>query len=271
MLAGWDYLITPESIVPALGGGAKDLEALKALWARSLRDLRGDDSLSTKNRLYGWRPLLVFHDKDEGAALPDDVVAAIRAEGQAAADSVAGTHARQSVINTVSNVYVLAGLADDARALLLAEIGKSKTPYYFMGSLASLEEEQGNEAVALEWRRKAYEAAEGPATRIRWWASYVQALTRLAPEDGAVIAGAAMDVFEPGSGMEEIFSGANFRNLERAAGSLGTWRDANAAAPDVLAPFDSALRSACAAQADGSAERANCRSLVDGREPGRSG
>ena len=77
------------------------------------------------------------------------------------------------------------GLTDDARALLTAEIEKSRTPYYFMGSLASLEEREGNDAVALEWRRKAYEAAEGPATRIRWWASYIEALTRLAPGDVA--------------------------------------------------------------------------------------
>jgi hypothetical protein len=262
VLAGWDYLITPESIVPALGGSQEERAELERLWAGRLRELRHDESLSTKNRLYGWRPLLVFHDADGDAPLPDDVVQGIRAEGRAAAASVAGTHARQSVINTIANVYVLAGLSDDARELLTAEIGKSKTPYYFMGSLASLEERQGNDAVALEWRRKAYEAAEGPATRIRWWASYVQALTRLAPQEAAAIAQAAMFVFDPAQGMEDIFSGANFRNLERAAGSLGDWRGERPDDTSVLAEFEAALRQACSAQAAGSTERSNCGTLL---------
>ena len=262
VLAGWDYLITPETIVPARDGSADELDALKSLWAGSLRDLRHADSLSTKNRLYGWRPLLVFNAESGGAALPDEVVAALRAEGQEAAASVAGTHARQSVINTVSNVYVLAGLADDARALLLAEIGKSKTPYYFMGSLASLEEEQGNDAAALEWRRKAYEAAEGPATRIRWWASYVQALTRLAPADADAVVAAAMAVFDPEQGMDDLFSGANYRNLERATGSLRGWDEQHAAGSDPLAAFQAALLAACGRQKEDSSELRNCRALA---------
>lgn len=264
VLAGWDYLITPETIMPAMGGDAAELDALKDLWAQTVRDLRHDASLSTKNQLYGWRPLLVFNAEAADAALPEGVVAALRTEGQGAAAGVAGTHARQSVINTVSNVYGLAGLADDARALLRAEIDRSKTPYYFMGSLASLEEEQGNDAAALEWRRKAYEAAEGPATRIRWWASYVQALTRLAPADSDAVVAAAMAVFDPEQGMDEIFSGANYRNLERATGSLRGWDEAHAAGRDPLAGFEAALLAACGRQAEDSSELRNCRALAGG-------
>ena len=266
MIACWDYLIVPEQIDPALGGDPERLHALKAQWAQRALDLRHSEMLSTRNQLYGWRPWLVFHreaDAAERAPVPEHVLEAIRADGRAAAATVAGTQARQSVINTVSNLYVLAGLTEDARALLTTEIDKSRTPYYFMGSLAALEEQEGNDAVALEWRRKAFEAAQGPATRIRWWASYVQALTRLAPAGEAVIGEAAMEVFDPDSGMNEIFSGANFRNLERASGSLRTWRDEHTAGVDTLAPFRAALRQACDAQSAGSVERTNCSSLLE--------
>mgnify|MGYP001084774456 CR=1 FL=1 len=264
MIACWDYLIMPESIEPALVGAPEALHALKAQWAQRVLDLRHDERLSAKYRLYGWRPWLVFHfegDDDRSRPLPDHVTEAIRADGRAAAATVAGTQARQSVINTVSNVYVMAGMIDDARALLLEEIGKSKTPYYFMGSLASLEEREGNDAVALEWRRKAYEAAEGPATRIRWWASYIEALTRLAPGEPAGIRQAAFEVFDPAAGMADLFVGANYRNLARARASLGDWGEGSDTARIVMDDFDAKIRQACSAEPAQSAARANCAAM----------
>ncbi|MEJ2382838.1 MAG: hypothetical protein P8Y54_00395, partial [Xanthomonadales bacterium] len=140
-------------------------------------------------------------------------------------------------------------------------IEQSRTPYYFMGSLAALEERAGNDAAALEWRRKAYEAAEGPATRIRWWASYIQALTRLAPDNEALIRNAAMAVFEPSAGMTDLFAGANYRNLQRARTSLASWSERGGSARVVLDDFDAEIRRSCSAQPAGSAERDNCAAM----------
>ena len=260
-LAGWDYLILPEQLMPALAGPDENLESLKADWADALLRNRYDERLSVKNRLYAWRPTLVFRSESgtgENRTIPGPLANAIRAEGEVARESVAGTQGRQSVINTISNVYLLAGMTGDARALLAEEIERSDTPYYFMGSLASLEERAGNDAVALEWRRKAYEAAEGPATRIRWWASYVQALTRLAPGDVSTVQAVAVFPFDPANGMNELFSGANYRNLKRATDSLLSWD------PDRsrLAGYAAALESACMAQASGSPDRISCEALL---------
>jgi hypothetical protein len=265
VLAGWDYLIVPEGFMSAVGGDQAAIESLQGKYAAALRENRHNERLSTKNQLYGWRPYLVFHfqgDEDKERPLPADVVEAIRADGKAADESVAGTHERQSVINTVSNVYVLAGLTGDARALLTAEIEKSKTPYYFMGSLASVEEGDGNLAEALEWRRKAYEASQGPATRIRWWASYVQAITRMAPEDTQRVLQASMEIFEESNGMEEFFSGANFRNLSRANTSLQEWNRDHQADPSVLANYNAGLQSLCEQQMPDSTEHEKCLSLL---------
>ena len=113
-----------------------------------------------------------------------------------------------------------------------------------MGSLAYVEEQEGNDAVALEWRRKAYEASEGPATRIRWWASYVQALTRLAPKDEATILTAALHPFDEEHGMDDLFYGANYRNLERAKGSLEEWDEDGSKLDDFHAAFDAACSAA---------------------------
>jgi thiol-disulfide isomerase/thioredoxin len=265
LLTCWDYLMIPEGIIAAVGGEETAIESLQNQWAAALRDNRHNQRLSTKNQLYGWRPYLVFHfqgDEEKARPLPEEVAAAIRADGKAADESVAGTHARQSVINTVSNVYVLAGLADDARALLTAEIEKSKTPYYFMGSLAELEEQEGNLPEALVWRRKAYEATKGPASRIRWWASYVQALTGLAPGGKLQIQQTSMEIFDKSKGMEEFFSGANFRNLGRANTSLQEWNRDNHPEQSALDDYRASLQALCEQQAPDTPEHARCTSLL---------
>jgi thiol-disulfide isomerase/thioredoxin len=265
VIACWDYLIAPEALTPAIGGEDDEIAALQNEWAEALRINRRNERLSTKNQLYGWRPYLVFHfqgDAEKSRPLPEDVIAAIRADGAAADERVTGSHERESVINTVSNVYVLAGLADDARKLLKTEIGLSATPYYFMGSLAELEEREGNLSEALEWRRKGYETSEGPATRIRWWASYVQALTRMAPEDSRQILDTAQYIFDPSSGMGDYFSGANFRNLDRANTSLWQWNRENHGVQSMLDPYTANLQGLCRQQAPGSVEYDKCESLL---------
>jgi thiol-disulfide isomerase/thioredoxin len=265
LLASWDYLIFPEAVIPAVGGDIEVIESLQNRWAAALRENRHNERLSTKNQLYGWRPYLVFHfegDEDKTRPLLEEVVTAIQADVMAADESVAGTHARQSVINTASNIYELAGLNDDARTLLSAEIGKSRTPYYFMGSLAYLEEQEGNLTVALEWRGKAYETSKGPATRIRWWASYVQALTRLAPEDSQRIQQASMEIFDKSKGMEEFFSGANFRNLSRANTSLQEWNQNLHSERSALDDYNTSLQSLCQQQSLDSPELGKCTSLL---------
>jgi len=265
LLASWDYLIFPETIIPAVGGDTEAIESLQNQWAAALRENRHNQRLSTKNQLYGWRPYLVFHfedDEEKVRPLPEDVATAIQADCKAADESVAGTHTRQSVINTASNVYELAGLTDDARTLLAAEIEKSRTPYYFMGSLAYLEEQEGKLTEALEWRRKAYETSQGPATRIRWWASYIEALTRLAPQDSQRIQQTSMEIFDKSKGMEDFFSGANFRNLSRANTSLQEWNRDLHSERSALDEYNAGLQGLCEQQSADSPDLGKCTSLL---------
>ena len=267
LFAAWDYLTGPEQILPALAGDQARLDELKPLWADTMRQQRTDERLTIKNRLYGWRPWLVFHfegDPEKSRPLPEDVVEAIRADGAAATASVAGTHARQSVINALSNVYMLAGMTADARALLTAEIEKSGTPYYFMGSLAYLEEQSGSPSVAMDWWQRAYEAAEGPATRIRWWTRYVEALTRLEPGATAKILDVALYPFDPSQGMETLLSGANFRNLERASAALRQWDGAYHSAQSALGAFRKAIADYCGGVNAATEESGRCDSLLSG-------
>ena len=71
----------------------------------------------------------------------------------------------------------------------------------------------------------------------------MQALTRLAPENDALILAAAMYPFDPEQGMNDLFSGANFRNLSRARESLEEWDEDGSR----LDRFEASYGAACVA------------------------
>ena len=94
-------------------------------------------------------------------------------------------------------------MAAEAKTLLLAELDKSKQPYYFMISLGDIEQEAGNYEEAIAWFKKAYDVSTGPATRFQWGYYYVVSLIEMAPDDSALIKSTTIAVIrelEAGSG-----------------------------------------------------------------------
>lgn len=261
--ACWDYLVGDARAIMAAVGAPEELQNR---YARILIENRHDERLSTAKQVSAWGPYLDFHAADE-IPVPEDVAKAILADGRAADEKTSGTHSRQSVIDAVADVYMNAGLIDEARALLQAEIESSKLPYYFMSALAYLEEQQGNLADAVEWRRKAYQASSGPATRIRWWSRYVQAQVRMAPQDDAAVQQAALAIFADEAVAGEAFAGANYRNFERASGSLQQWAEDSQARQAILMSYADSLGALCRAQPPQSTEHTHCSALVSGFAP----
>ena len=56
-----------------------------------------------------------------------------------------------------------------------------------MSELASNAKNRGDAPEALRWYEEAFNKSEGPATRLQWGSSYVNALVDLAPQDEARI------------------------------------------------------------------------------------
>jgi protein disulfide-isomerase len=65
-----------------------------------------------------------------------------------------------------------------------------------MSSLSDFAEQEGDKAAAVEWARKAYEAAQGPATRVQWAILWSNAVLRLTPGDERAVAQAAGAVID---------------------------------------------------------------------------
>ncbi|MCF7750160.1 thioredoxin family protein [Bacillus subtilis subsp. subtilis] len=142
----------------------------------------------------------------------------------AAADAAARTpHERQATISSAVHVLREIDDAGAAEQLLLAELERSQTPYYYMPELAELAEARGDTAAALEWLRKAYDGAQGPATRVQWGVLYVEGLVRLQPGDGEAIERATAQVIAELDAQPAGYHQRTRQRFERLAGTLQAW------------------------------------------------
>ncbi len=223
-LANWSYLAYyTEELMPLLTASADtDLEHQ---WSKQLLDLRTERSLSTAEQLSGFLPAMAFffhHNPDSD--LPEGLAANLKSAVAKADQVTTNAAARQSVVSQINYVLQQGKLFDEAKSILLAELEKSESPYYFMSSLSSLAEKQDDIDSAILWRKRAFEAADGPATKLQWGAAYVRTLIRLRPESGEEIKAASEQLVRRFDGKLDLYSGRNFRVLRSLAKALHDWR-----------------------------------------------
>jgi len=261
VLGCWDSLAYWPEITDILVMEEEPKQQLQKLWQDRLMALRHDPHLSVEEQLGGWLPLLYYHFEASEDPLPESLATQLDQDINTANESVKNAYARQSLVNQIRWVYQTAHMTDKAQAVLLAELGRSKAPYYFMSSLGSLAEQQEQTEEAIEWYRKAYETSEGAATRFQWGASYVRALIRLTPDQDELIISTAESLFDELPSSDQVFSGRNFRVLKRLNEQLVAWKAEEGGAA-VATRFTARIETLCAAEADGSVEKQNCESLV---------
>jgi thiol-disulfide isomerase/thioredoxin len=197
---------------------------LVAAWGKPLAALVADPSLSTADRLtVVIAQVEVAHLDDEKGALPAPLLASVRSEVARADRETADPYARQAVISTAADALAEAGLLAESDALLNSELARSHSPYYYMLGLAANAKKRGDKAAALGWYEKAYTAADGPATRLQWGASYVSALVDLSPQDAARIEAATTHVIGELDARPDTFFGRNQRALDRIGRKLTAW------------------------------------------------
>jgi protein disulfide-isomerase len=157
-------------------------------------------------------------------------------------ESTPSVYERQPVINALGNVLNDAGMDDIAKSLLLAELEKSKQPYYFMVDLADIEQRAGNYDVALDWLKKAHDSTRGPATRFQWGQYYLIGLLEMTPEDTQTIRDTAValvtEVLNSSGGFYQRPKG----QLKRIENRLLEWGADNSAA---VSAIRESVQSAC--------------------------
>ncbi|MCH7834109.1 MAG: thioredoxin family protein [Proteobacteria bacterium] len=188
--------------------------------------IAADESVYKRERIYTLSGKMRFERIDDDEAeisdkLKQDIVATVAW----ADESTPSVYERQPIINALGNVLDAAGMDDAAQPLLLAELGKSKQPYYYMVSLAEIEQRAGNKDVAISWLKKAYDASQGPATRFQWGANYLKGLLEMAPAETQLIQETTVRL------ISELQEGGGFfqrpkAQLQRLEGQLQEWGEA---------------------------------------------
>jgi thioredoxin-related protein len=194
-------------------------------------------------------------------ALPEALLAEIRAQVASADGEITDGYERQSVITAAAWVLEQAGMGEESDALLKANLAKSHSPYYLMSELSSNAKNRGDTAEALRWSEAAFDKSEGPATRLQWGASYINALVELAPQDEARIEKAAAQVLTEAAATPDAFYERSARSLQRVGSKLGAWNKSGAHA-GAIKRLQTQLDGVCGALPAADPNRATCAALL---------
>lgn len=244
------------SIPPLLAAlpDARKRGALGASLVTALDRVYGDEALPIPDRL-GTVSADIALAKAEGGPIPPAVREKVRVRAGWADKAATDPMVRQSVISSAAALLHEVGDAAGAKRLLEAELKRSASPYYYMLDLAGIAEEEGDGPAAIGWARKAYETAQGSATRVQWAIEYSKTVLRQAPDDKAAVEASAAAVIDelgknPGSYYQRT------RAKVSAWGSLiRQWSEAHDGAA-ALGRLDARMADVCAQQGE---EAADCR------------
>jgi hypothetical protein len=131
-----------------------------------------------------------------------------------------------------------------------------------MLSLASNAKKRGDKSGAVNWYEQAYQAAQGPATRLQWGVAYLSGLLELAPQEEGRIEKVAHGVLQELGGTQNAFYERNRSVLERLGQKLNAW-NGDGKHQAVLGRLRQQLDTVCAKLPAADAQRATCQGLLN--------
>ena len=250
--------------------GTPERRQLTDAWRAALGRLTsGPDAvaLSGPEQLNAVRAMMLLARLDApDADLPPELLEEARRAVARVDASTTDAYARQAAINAAAGLYWEAGLDEDANRLLVAELEKSKSPYYFMLDLAELARKAGREDEAVEWLARAYAGAKGPATRFQWGYSYLVGLLEMTPEDTAGIERVALEVLGELDGSPDAFYQRTRMRLEQLSAKLLEWGAVPEHSP-VVEKLRLRTAEICGRIPPGDEGRANCEAFLKPAAP----
>jgi len=223
----------------------KERAALARPLMAAADSLLADQSLPITDRLDSTMALVKL--TGAGGKVPPDVLAKVQARARWADSNAKDKMTRQGVIDDAAYLLWDAGDRPEAKKLELAELKKSDEPFYYMSSLSDFTEQEGNKAAAIDWARKAYEASQGPATRVQWAILYSKTVLRDAPDDKAEVAKAANAVLDELAKSPDSYYQRTRVKVADWGDKLRAWSTAYNGG-DVLAALHTRMDGVCAKQ-----------------------
>jgi len=257
-------------IVRALSAkGTPQRAEIAAAMDAALKRFEADTTLSRADRMGALIAQVdlakIDVDKNDRKAtpikLPEALLADVREQTARADREITDGYERQAVITSAAYLLEQAGLGAESDTLLKANLAKSHSPYYLMSELASNAKNRGDKTEALHWYEEAFNKSEGPATRLQWGASYVNALVDMAPQDEARIEKAASQLFTEAGAAPDAFYERSGRSLQRVGTKLQGWNKGGSHAA-ALQRLHKQLDGVCSALDKGDAKREACEGLL---------
>ena len=245
--------------------GTPQRAELLAAFDGALKRFEADTTLSRADRLTALiaQVELAAIDTPKGAKpqLGEALIADIREHSARVDREITDGYERQAVITSAAYLLERAGLGAESDTLLKANLAKSHSPYYLMSELASNAKARGDKAEALNWYEQAFDKSEGPATRLQWGASYLNALVDLGPQEEARIEKAASQLFAEAARQPDAFYERSGRSLQRVGSKLQAWNKGGAHAA-AIKRLQAQLDGVCGALDANDPKRANCAALL---------
>ncbi|MCC4605494.1 thioredoxin family protein [Xanthomonas campestris] len=183
--------------------------------------------------------------------LPAAVVETVHQRVHWAVAAAKTAEERQSTIESAVDLLVEVGDNSAAEQLLLAELGRSKTPSYYMPYLGHLAEERGDSKTALSWFKKAYATPGSEGTLVQRGMPYLDAMIRLNPNDAAAIEALAGQVIGDLTKQPDGYLRKNRRHFDPVGASLQAWSKQHPAQGSaVLARLRQKAQTTCGGKTD---------------------
>jgi thiol-disulfide isomerase/thioredoxin len=253
--------------------GTPERKELTVAWGEALDRLAADPgaALSAPETLNLLRARVLLAKLDApDAPLSPALIDGIRTAVNKVDAQTTDPYARQAAVNSAAALYWEAGLDADANTLLVAELAKSKQPYYFMLDLADLAEKAGRKEEAVQWLAKAYAGAKGPATRFQWGYSYLVGMLEMTPDDTRGIEKTGLQVLgELGASPDAFYQRTRMR-LEQLSTRLLEWGESGERAK-VIDALRSRTQEICRGLPAGDEGRGNCERFLNPVAPATAG
>jgi thioredoxin-related protein len=255
----------PELVTALAPASGAERQRLVAALDAALVRLQSDTTLSRADRmtaLYARIDLARIDQKDQvHPKLPAALVKEARECAAQADKEITNSFERQAVIPEASQVLANVGLFAESDALLKASLDKSHSPYYLMSELGANARKEGRTAEALHWYQQAFDKSEGPATRLQWGQSYLNALVDLAPQDAKRIEDVARTLIGEAAAQPNAFYERSARSLERMGKKLVGW-NAGGRHQAAIDRLQAQLQGVCGKLPAGEPQRATCEGLL---------
>jgi thioredoxin-related protein len=219
-----------KDLAQALAGDEDDPQRapLVAAYDAALAKLQTDAALSRADRISALIARVDLARLGQGVEvlqpkLPATLVQDARETAARFDREIADGYERQAVVTAAGYLLGRVGLWEQSDALLKANLARSHSPYYLMSQLGSNARKLGRTEESLRWFEQAFDKSEGPATRLQWGASYLNALVDLAPADAARIEKAAAQLIGEAGQDPGAFSMRSARSLQRLGKKLVAW------------------------------------------------